>query len=321
MKLDKQSYEKYFRGYFLTDCVVRARDIFYFILQEDEKEESSAPLTRIVSCIKREGIQPWGYAQLRGMHRLMAGVSIVPKEQFIGVSHNDHVYALGSGEKGLEDDLQGGRAATGKDIGMRGALAKLRTIGGELWLTGSGRTVGRRLGKSQWEWHDVIPYKSLMDDGGFNDIDGFSENDIYAAGGHGDVWHFDGSIWKQLPFPSNMTLEAICCAGDGEVYIGAESGTVFKGRNNKWKMISRGEMSLPFRDMVWHQGKVWCTSDYGLWVIEKDKVNPADVPAGVTVCAGHLSVRDGVMLLAGMYGAALHNGEGWERIIDYNDFV
>jgi hypothetical protein len=154
---------------------------------------------------------------------------------------------------------------------------------------------------------------------GFHDIDGFASDDIYAAGGHGDLWHFDGTAWKQVPFPSNMTLESLCCAGDGEVYIGAESGTLFKGRGNRWKLIERNAMALPFRDMVWFQDKVWCTSDYGLWVIHKDKAVPADVPASVSVCAGHLSVGDGVMLLAGIYGAVLHDGRAWQPIIDFND--
>jgi hypothetical protein len=219
----------------------------------------------------------------------------------------------------METPLTGGRVATGKDIGMRGGISKLRTIGGSLWLAGSGRTVGQRRAASDWHFHDAIPYKSLLDDGGFHDIDGFSESDIYAVGGHGDVWHFDGSAWKQIPFPSNMTLEAVCC-GDGQVYIGAESGTVFKGRANQWKMIHRGDMTLPFRDMVWYQDQVWCSSDYGIWTVKGDVLGEADVSSGVRVCAGNLSVGDGALLVAGHYGAALHDGTSWNRLIDYSDF-
>ncbi|MCV4592615.1 hypothetical protein OFC51_26410, partial [Escherichia coli] len=65
-------------------------------------------------------------------------------------------------------------------------------------------------------------------------VDGFSENDIYAAGGKGDVWNFDGDEWRQIHFPSNMLIESICCGQDGYVYIGAQSGTVFKGRKDQW---------------------------------------------------------------------------------------
>ncbi len=35
---------------------------------------------------------------------------------------------------------------------------------------------------------------------GFDDLDGFSEQDMYAVGGAGDVWHYNGEIWIPLWF-------------------------------------------------------------------------------------------------------------------------
>jgi hypothetical protein len=266
MKLNKAAYDRLFKGFFLIDCVVRKKYFMYFIIEQEYDEETDTPSkakvqTRIITYVtqpaKVAAGRIWGGQDLGGMQRLKAGVSYKPKEQFVGVSLNNHVYVLGSGDDELENDLVGGRAATGKDIGIRGGVSKTRMIDGWLWIVGSGRTVGRRLGHNTWEWHDVIPYKSLMDDGGFLDIDGFSGTDIYAAGGHGDLWHFDGKKWKQLAFPSNMTLSTVCCAGDGEVYIGTDEGTVFKGRDNRWRQIHQGDMTLTYRDLVWHQGRVW----------------------------------------------------------------
>ena len=323
MKLDKANYEKLFKGYFILDCVVRRKDFCYFILEQehDENREETA-LTSVVTFVTQpEKVRLgriWGGQTLKGMQRMKAGVSYQPKEQFVGVSLNDHVYVVGSGEVGFEDDLQTTRNAAGELFGMRGGISKSRMIDGWLWLAGSGRTVGRRLGRNEWEWHGTIPDKSLMDDGGFLDIDGFSSSDIYAVGGHGDVWHFDGKKWRQIPFPTNMTLETVCCAGNGQVYIGADGGAVYMGRGERWKRIYHGDTTLTYRDLVWHQGKVWATSDSGVWVIEQDKVLRPELPDGVRVCAGHLSVADGVMLLAGMYGAALHDGKNWQRIIDFN---
>lgn len=322
LKLDKRTREAMFDGYVVVDCVVRSKEILYFILEQlwDEDTDPLAMLgTRIVGYFNEPPDRGWDVVEMTGIHRMKAGMAYLPKEQFVGVSLNDQVYAWGSGDADFETELSGGRAATGKDIGMRGGISKLRTIGGSLWLAGSGRTVGQRRAANDWLFHNPIPYKSLMDHGGFHDIDGFSESDINAVGGHGDVWHFDGSTWKQIPFPSNMTLEAVCCGGDGQVYIGADSGTVFKGRDDQWKMINQGDMTLPFRDMVWYQDQVWCSSDYGIWTIKGDVLSEADVPHGVRVSAGHLSVGDGVLLVAGHFGAALHDGTSWHRVIDFND--
>ncbi len=130
---------------------------------------------------------------------------------------------------------------------------------------------------------------------------------------------YDGLAWKQTPFPSDMDLVSVCCAGDGFVYIGAESGSLFKRRNDQWVLIERGAMSLPFKDIVWYGGMLWCTSDDGLWTVENNKIGLANVDPGITVCSGNLSVQDGVMLLAAAHGAALYDGEKWRRIIDYSD--
>lgn len=338
MKLDNGSYEKLFNGFFIIDCVVRRKDFCYFVVEQIYDEETESPpksqiITRVVTYVTQpEKVKLgriWGGQDLKGMHRLKAGVSLQPKEQFVGVSLNDHVYVLGSGDDGFENDLKGSNSkelretkAGPEEYFLRGGIHKLRTIEGQLYGCGLGRTVITRHGKNDWFYHASLPKdKSFLDDTGFLDIDGFSSNDVYAAGGHGDVWHYDGNKWKQLAFPSNMTLGTVCCAGDGYVYIGADSGTVYRGRAEKWERIHRGDMTLSYRDMVWHDGKVWATNDHGIWVIENGKVNRADAPDKVRVCSGHLSVGDGVMLLAGVYGAAMHDGKDWHMVIDYNDLA
>ena len=115
---------------------------------------------------------------------------------------------------------------------------------------------------------------------------------------------------------------AVCCAGDGYVYIGGSHGATFKGRNDEWICLYEGKkaenqlpnMILGFKDMVWYEDRVWCTSDYGIWTIKNDKLEVADVPSFVKRCAGNLSTADGVLLVAGYGGASfLENGE-WKLI-------
>lgn len=332
MKLDAHSYEQCFKGFFLIDCVVRKKDILYFVVEQIYNEETDDPpkrkmRTRVISCIDRPDIQPWSDSELGGMHRLKAGVSLHPKEQFVGVSLNDHVFVIGSGEAGLENDIKGSDSrqlreakAAPEAYLTRGGIHTLRTIAGEVYGCGSGRTVITRKGANEWFYHTQLPKdKHFLDPTGFHDIDGFSATDIYAAGGHGDLWHYDGEEWKQLDFPSKMSLGSICCAGDGQVYIGADGGTVYRGRAERWERIHRGDLTLSYRDMVWHDGKVWATNDHGVCGIENGKLKRANVSGKVRICSGHLSVGDGVMLLAGVYGAALHDGKDWQIIIDYND--
>lgn len=128
------------------------------------------------------------------------------------------------------------------------------------------------------------------------------------------IWHFNGDAWHQCAFPTNWGLSAVCCAGDGQVYVCAGAGSVYRGSGDRWKLIHAGDYTLPFKDMVWYEGKVWCTSDYGLWTIEDETLTEADVPSGVKVCSGNLATRDGVLLVAGYGGAAFKRDGEWTVI-------
>ena len=198
-------------------------------------------------------------------------------------------------------------------------------IDGYLYVCGSGRSVCRRRGINDWEpfcFDLPVPTLKEYDDVNLNeaitflDIDGFNEADMYVVGGQGVVWYLKEKSWHQIDFPSNMYLESVCCAGDGYVYISAQSGTLFKGRDDRWEMIHRGDFTLPFKDMVWHQEQLWCTNNYGLWTLSGKGLVQADIPSEMYVCAGNLSVADGVMLMAGTHGAAFHDGKEWHLIFN-----
>lgn len=312
-----EEYIKYFQGFNISDCVVRKKDIFYLVVKQAYNTAKDAPsefsrVKRVLPCfLNKPRDDRWSRSVLNKFDHLCGGVTAHPIEQFVGVDLSGAVYVIGSGDHGVENPILGWREG-GPD---RGGIRKTRTIQGYLYAVGGGRTCIRREQKNLWHgFTKDIPNGANSDDG-FDDIDGFSTSDLYCIGGAGDVWHFNGEKWKQCAFPSNVYLESVCCAGDGFVYIGGQSGVVFKGRGDEWKRIHKDNMSLPFKDMVWYQGKVWCTSDYGLWVIENDKLKEADVPAEVRACSGNLSVGDGVMLLAGIFGAAYHDGSNWQILV------
>ena len=201
----------------------------------------------------------------------------------------------------------------------RGHIARLKALDGYLYACGGGRAIGKRIDKGQWQsFSQLIP--DGYDEGNhtsFHDFDGWGENDIYAVGGLGDVWHFNGQDWRHIPFPSNFPTSAVCCGGDGNVYIATYNG-FFMGRDNHWKNIGGIGTDLPIKDMVWYEDQVWCTNDYGLWTITNGQVRRADVPSEVSACAGNLSVGEGVLLLAGLYGAVFKENGEWQTIVHFS---
>ncbi|MDH0868134.1 hypothetical protein [Mitsuaria sp. GD03876] len=313
-------------GFNIVDCVVRSREILYLLGREDytswptekwDPESMPPPAEDQIQkrvypvMLEKPGDKMFSNMKLTGFDLAQIGLSRFPKEQCVVMTLEGEVYAMGSGEAGIEDNLKSWRLEKGP---RRGGVHKMRTIDGWLYFCMGNRGVGKRLGKNDWlHFNDQIP-DPPEESNSFDDIDGFSESDIYCVGNAGNVWHFDGKAWRQLDFPSNIHLESVVCAGDGQVYISGAQGTIFKGRGQRWQRIHEGSMSLPFKDLVWYEDRVWATSDYGVWQIHNDKLQSAELPDYIGNCAGNLSVGDGVLLLAGYGGAAFLRDGKWTRI-------
>jgi hypothetical protein len=318
MQISPEEYKKCFDGYQIIDCVVRKKDNCYFLAKKmydvDKKAPPEFDLTKrvIPFFASKPAGKRWSKAELNNFDHLCAEVSLQPTEQLVCMDLAGSVYAVGGGQAGMEATL----APFLKGGPLRGSIEKLRSIDGYVYAVGGNRSAMRREGKDNWLGFTKDFPKPEGFGQAFEDIDGFHANDLYCVGGKGDVWHYDGKTWKQLAFPSNVYLSTVCCAEDGFVYIGAQRGWVFKGKGDVWQCIHKDTMTLAFKDMVAYQGKVWCTSDYGLWEIEGDKVKESTAPAEVRACSGNLSVGDGVLLIAGLHGVALHDGTRWEILVE-----
>jgi hypothetical protein len=284
-----------------------------------EEEETRKRVLNVILNHPEE--RRYGANILTGCNIINIEVSQVPKPHAVAIDYGGQVFAMGSGLTGMEtqipyDDAKGPR---------RGGMLKLRSIGGQVYGVGGRRSVCRREGINDWQpmWDKSLPlpkYKDAEGRGrfGFSDIDGFSQSDLYAVGGEGDVWNFDGKRWKRLPFPSNAALHGVCCGGDGQVYIGGDGG-IFRGRHDKWTKLTDGVSPLQLTDMVWHDGKVWCTNDYGIWTIADGRIESFDPPTGIVSCPGYASAGDGVLVIAGMNGAMMHDGSQWQMLVNMGE--
>lgn len=329
--ISTEQFAKHIAGFTVTDCTVRRSNILYLLLREDYtqwtdyKEEGEYPaekaLEKRIVPIMLHKENPWSSGALKGFDLSHVGASLRPEEKCVVVSIGGQVYATGSGSSAIEIALA--RSETGN----RGGIRRLRTIDGYLHVCGGNRSFGVRRGNSDWQWFTSLfdaPGRSeygLPLPSGFDDIDGFAANDIYLVGGEGDVWHFDGSKARRIDFPSNMHLHSVCCGGDGNVYVAGSEGALFVGRGDKWRALETPRLSLPLMYMAWHDGQLWATNDYGVWTVEDGRLVDAKVPASAKVASGYLSVADGVLLLAGRYGAAYHQDGKWTQLFSYQTMM
>jgi hypothetical protein len=324
---DRHALREHFFGYNILDCVVESARVFYFVAHlgpqqtsditddEDDVDEDEYRPKRVIRLELDSAEGSLRHISLNGFSFMIhIDISFEPDAKPIVMDGDSNAWVNNPGTNGLEKEIpakfEGGL--------LGGAVARVKSIGGPaICCVAQSRGILIREGVEQWRrLGPEMPSDAdaIVSDEGFEDFDAFSDDDIYAVGGDGDVWHFDGRDWRQLDFPSNLETTAVCCAGDGLVYVGLEAGTVYRGRGDSWELIHEDDMTLPFKDMVWYDGKVWCTSDYGIWTIENGSLTTAPVKPGVKVCAGHLSTRDGVLLVAGYGGACFLKDGGWTTI-------
>lgn len=324
--MKKETFIRYFKGYQIKDCAIFNKNLFAItaIGMKPEDKLDGTPLVRLILIDSfGEVIDSTRYGGLRYAN---VAFSHQPVAQAVVVSLDCRVASLGAGFDDWETDIPNDKSPQGVPESEwpihRGAY-KMNTINGKTYLAGGYRSIAVREGVNKWRSivnRDQMPYPPFTKTNssfGFDQVDGFSETDLYAVGGAVDLWHFNGQQWREIKLPTNISIDRVCCAGDGMVYLGGQLGAVWRGRGDEWTELFSDQVSLPFEDIVWFDGRIWCTNDYGLWTIENGKLDvPDDLPSAAAVCSGSLAVGDGIMMVAGLGGAIIYDGKTWTPFVD-----
>lgn len=208
---------------------------------------------------------------------------------------------------------------------IKASLRMLRGLrNGHAYAVSGTREVRKRIGPSNWIMLDngipKLDYFGENEDQlfmhGFNNIDGFSDNDLYASGGRGDLWHYDGDRWRQVEIPTNAVLEYICCGGDGQVYITTNLGTVVQGRGDRWQVIKQDVTKQILEDITWYRDRIYISTEYGLFEIKDGVFSKAEIAEGSPYTFGFIDARDGVFLCVSPEGEiSYHDENGWHKLI------
>ena len=200
--------------------------------------------------------------------------------------------------------------------GRRPFPNRLKCIDGFTFAVCYPREIYKRVAVGKWEPLGAIPCaEKELNQAGFNDMDAFSESDMYAVGGHGDVWHFDGHQWCQMGFPSNVQLATVTCAGDGNVYISGEGGSLWVGQKSTWKRVYKGESSLLWNDVLWFDNKLWLASDYQFRVWNGKDRERVTHNGEIVSMNGHMDAHDGILAIANASFVMTFNGQEWRTVV------
>ena len=308
----------------ITDCAILADDYFSLVTAKEgnyDRWSTLAPVGFVTYDLQNKinNAEPWGCSTFEKNNFYLPRCVHTKPSEALWVDEEGTVYYFGLGKnKQYEGPIS-------KKVISRSVYG-LQNIQGTIYAVGQPRAVARRDGPNQWTLISQEAQEGVEElDGlkiGFDCIDGFDQNDLYAGGGHSDLWHFDGTHWTPLDLPiANMRIRAISCAGDGQVYLVGRFGDIARGRGDRWEMVEHGVTESDFRDAVWYRDRLYAATDHDLYQLQGDELSLVDFGkvAKTPFSFGHLYVNAGLLLSAGAHSAALYDGEQWKPLYGCTD--
>jgi len=316
--LDENVWRDCIKGWYITDCAVRERTIVYLCLRKKvsakraaEMWDSEIPSQVFVLNLAESG--DWFSAiELEGWYAPLIGVARKPLRQglLVDCNTNGTVSVMGGGKEFPNELIAPNRVPM---------TNRVKCINDYAYSVGSNRKIYKRTGIGKWELFAELTEKHYkgytVSDYGFEDMDAFSETDMYAVGGRGDVWHFDGKIWVQQGFPSNEQLGTVTCAGDGYVYVSGEGGTIWRGRKSTWERIYQGDSSILWNDVLWFEDKLWLASDDQARIWDGKKLAPITHDGKEVYIYGHMDAYDGLLVISSPTTVKAYNGQKWRTLV------
>jgi hypothetical protein len=302
-------------GFELSGCAVRRWNIIAFWGQRwDNPDPLETRVTRVFYYYADEpDEEKWAYREVGETRGIRGCGTQWPNERWVFVTDDGEVYVSGGGDDAFESPIVPGPYA------FFSAVSRIPP--GRAYAVGPRRKVYVRDAPDTWRHLS----SGLAPDGargereptGFSDVAGFGESVLYACGGPGDLWHYDGQSWRRVDIPTNERLWRVCCASDGVVYVIAGERTVLAGRGDKWQLLEQVESESRLESIVDFNGKVILSTQQALFEIRNGTVLPAslgNMPA-MRSCS-FLAAGDGILVVAGARCASTFDGKSWSVIID-----
>lgn len=308
---DREIFREY-SGFKFSKVLVRASNIIGFLAQKwnnlDPLEQRDTAVFFFYPDEPKGG--QW-YVQYLGEATGLNGcAAFKPSERWVFVADDGQVYVVGHGDNDWEQPV-----SSEANMFFSNVKAVRR---GHAIAVGPKRHVYMRTSKNNWTHLDGGLYpqgaSTDLEYAGFSDIDGFSEKDMYACGGHGDLWHYNGHMWSQVDIPTNTVLENICCTEGGLVYITTNQRKLLRGRKDSWEIMEQNVTKKGFESIVEYGSHILVSTVSEILVVDGDDLRKWDVGMPKMKSSAYLATNDGILVVAGGTEALIYDRQSWTRI-------
>jgi len=188
----------------------------------------------------------------------------------------------------------------------------VRLIGKHFYLAEGGNQIFRRESPKTWTMisQDPVDYRKQLGDSGFESVDGFSEEELYASGDDGCLWAYENKMWNKVPVAKPWYLDNVLCAEDGKVYAVGNQGQIVYGRGKEFHRIDIAEKDeIDVTSICFFQDKLYAGGLRGFYTFDftqKKWLNPQIT--GI-LKAEFLAAKDGVMFIGTPWTLKIYDGK------------
>ncbi|NJO16339.1 MAG: hypothetical protein HC877_11510 [Thioploca sp.] len=289
--------EKILEKRIFTNGAARYHDLVYILSKDNSMMEKEIAHTSAI-CVD---MGRWADAVNTNWDCTAIAVAKKPEEKMVIV-----------GEDGEVCTYVGGVEKKERTLSKVSMIRSANAINGYVYACGMKRQVFKRV--SENKWIDISAPCKKAEKVGFEAIDGFSENEVYAVGWNGEIWKHDGTIWSLCCNLTNVILTAVCCASDGAVYVVGKQGTIIKGRNDIWEIVElEDEVEKDFWGICFYKNKLYISSMSELYTLNKNQLEQVDFKKTEASSFYGLTQAEDVMWSIGARDVLSFDGEEWIR--------
>lgn len=232
----------------------------------------------------------------------------LPSEGTVDISEVGY-YTADTDDDRVTQDLFAHSAPTPTSRRARG-LRAVGAVGGVAHAVGYGGMIYRLDRLDQW---------SRIDDGLPSTFDveaahGLSVSDLYAVGGDGEVWHYDGKVWRRVDFPTTGALSCVRCTPEGVVYVGGHGGLLARGIGDQWAILPQPNVGSDLWDLEWFGGKLYASTLDGLYVLKGDVLEAVTYGKVAPRSTYQLSSVEKIMWSSGETDIMEFDGQTWTKL-------
>jgi hypothetical protein len=272
-----------------------------YLLACDPKVEENSPHAKVVAIQGDKRFESWVRFNAHSICR------VTTPENGVLVLCSDGFYAFFARQVHT-GNLFTETPAPSKEVRF-GSMRSLVAIGGRAYAAGTRGMAYRFEGPAAWTCID----SSIPKDFDAQALAGFNEEDIYAVGFRGALFHYDGKRWTPRMLPTNVNLSAALCAPDGNVYVAGHRGMLLSGRGDVWRLV--GNVTEDIWGLASFRGEVYGSTFRRLFRIREDQIEAVSVAPERPRTFYQLSAADDVMWSIGETDVLSFDGLSWTRVI------